>query len=374
MQFSEVVGQTPAKKSLIQLWQSGRMPHALLLLGQHGTGGLPLALALAQYAFCEAKTDTDSCGKCPGCQKVNRLEHADLHFSFPVFGAKVISTQYVREFRQFAYERPYGSAYDWLQSIGAENKQGNITAEECRHIIEVLSLKAYEGGPKIQIIWRPEYLGKEGNILLKLIEEPPADTTLIFVAENTEEILGTILSRTQLLRLQPVSPADVAAGLQQRGLADERRAAQIGQTCAGSFSEAILLAAQGEGDLMPALREWFNALALNNGFGMIRFVNQWSKAGRESITNLLGFTLSVLGAALRLSYLPETLKTLPEQEGDFARKLAARRLPPDTFHTMIQAVTEASYRIERNAYAKSVLLALSIQMQHAMQAAKLQKQ
>ncbi|MBS1614636.1 MAG: hypothetical protein JST06_00795 [Bacteroidetes bacterium] len=372
MQFSDVVGQAAAKQNLIQMWQSGRMPHALLMLGQEGTGGLPLALALAQYAFCEAKTETDSCGRCPGCQKVSRMEHADLHFSYPAFGPKVLSKQYIQAFRNFVLERPYGSSYDWLQSIGAENKQGNITAEECRSIIDMLTLKAYEGGPKIQIIWRPEYLGKEGNILLKLIEEPPDQTTLLFVAESTEEILGTILSRTQLLRLRPISPTEVAAGLRQRGLADERQAAQIGQICAGSFSEALNLVAQGEGDMLPALREWFNALAMNNGFGMIRFVNLWSKAGRESIINLLSFTLSVLEAALRLSYLPETHHSLPPQEAKFARKLADRRLPADTYRVMIQALTKASFRIERNAYSKSVLLALSIQMQHALQTASMQ--
>jgi DNA polymerase-3 subunit delta' len=367
MRFSEVAGQSAAKQSLVQMWQSGRMPHALLLLGPEGTGGLPLALACAQYVFCEAKTGGDACGHCANCHKVQRLEHADLHFSFPAFGPKVISPQYVREFRQFVLERPYGSAYEWLQFIGAENKQGNITAEECRRIIEVLSLKSYEGGMKVQIIWRPEYLGKEGNILLKLIEEPPADTLLLFVAENTEEILPTILSRLQLLRLRPVPPADIAEALLQRGLADERRAAQIGQIAEGSFSEALRLTEQTGEDLLPALREWFNAIFTNNGFALLRFTAQWSKAGRESIRNLLGFALSVLESAVRISYLPEAAQSLPPREAEFAAKLAARRLPMTAIQAMMAALTEASYRIERNAYAKSVLLALSIQLRHAVQ-------
>lgn len=152
------------------------MPHALMLTGKEGSGGLPMALALAQYILCEQPGERDSCGACASCQKVSRLEHADLHLTFPVFGAKALSDTYVREFREFARQTPYGSEYDWLQTIEAENKQGNITSEECEAILRNLSFKSYEGGRKVQLIWMAERLGKEGNKLLKLIEEPPAGT------------------------------------------------------------------------------------------------------------------------------------------------------------------------------------------------------
>jgi DNA polymerase-3 subunit delta' len=366
MQFSDVAGQATAKRNLIQMSQGGRMPHALLLLGREGTGGLPLALAFAQYVLCEAKTAEDSCGQCPNCQKTQRLEHADLHLSFPAFGPKVLSAQYIREFRQFVLGTPYGTTYDWLQAINAENKQGNITAEECRKIIEELSLKSYEGGTKIQVMWRPEYLGKEGNILLKLIEEPPADTLMIFVAENTEEILPTILSRTQVVRLTPIPPAEIAAALVKRNLADERKAAQIGQMADGSFTEALSLVDHVEDDLLPAVRDLFNGVFTNNGFKLAAFSDKWSKAGREGIRHLLGFTLSLMEGALRVSYLPEAIHTLSPQEGEFARRLAARRLSTDALKQMIDAITDASYHIERNAHSKSVLMALCLKMRQAL--------
>lgn len=153
------------------MWQRDVFPHALMLIGSEGTGGLPMALALAQYVFCENKSATDSCGHCPNCGKVAKLEHADLHLSFPSIppkpGSKALSKHFHKQFRDFVQQTPYGTTYDWLQFINAENKQGNITAEECRDIIDMLNLKSYEGGSKVQIIWRPEYLGKEGNILLK---------------------------------------------------------------------------------------------------------------------------------------------------------------------------------------------------------------
>jgi DNA polymerase-3 subunit delta' len=202
--------------------------------------------------------------------------------------------------------------------------------------------------------------------LLKLIEEPPADTLLIFVAENAEEILPTILSRTQVVRLTPVPPVEIAAGLMTRGLADERKATQIGHMADGSFTEALTLVDQVEDDLLPAVRDWFNGLFTNNGIKLVQFNEKWSKSGREGIKHLLAFTLSLLEGAIRVAYMPEAAKSLSPQEGEFAQKLAARRLPVEVMKTMVEDITEASYHIERNVHSKSVLLALSIKMQRAV--------
>jgi len=132
-------------------------------------------------------------GTCPSCIKASKLIHPDIHFSFPVIpkksGDKPVSTDYIVEWRLFIEKNPYGNSYDWLQFIDAENKQGNITAHECNEIIRMMSLKSFEAEYKILIMWMPEMLGKEGNKLLKLIEEPPPNTLFIFVAENDDLIL-----------------------------------------------------------------------------------------------------------------------------------------------------------------------------------------
>ena len=163
---------------------------------------------------------TDSCGTCPSCQKAALLIHPDIHYSYPVIskksGTPPMSTDYITEWREFIKEYPYGTIYDWLQFIGAENKQGNITAAECNDIIRKLNLKSYEGDYKILVLWMPEYLEKEGNKLLKLIEEPPPDTLFILVAENESQVLPTILSRCQLIKIPPLKSTDVTAALINR--------------------------------------------------------------------------------------------------------------------------------------------------------------
>lgn len=366
MMFSDIPGQKAAKEGLLAMWKGNHFPHALMLAGNEGVGGLPLALALAQYIFCEHKQEADSCGQCASCSKVKKLEHADLHIAFPSItpkpGTKAMSKYFMQDFREFVAQTPFSGTYDWLQFINAENKQGNITAEECREMIETLNLKSYEGGAKVQIIWRPEYLGKEGNILLKLIEEPPANTYMIFVAESTEEILPTILSRTQMVRLAPIPAEDIGAALQARGLADEKQGLQVGHMANGSYAEALSLVRHTGNDLFPEVRNWFNALFTNNGVAIAKFAEQWSKSGREQQKNFLHYIIQLLEQAIRVQYLPDVPPALPDAEADFVRKLAAMNVPLGTFESMVKELTKTIYYIERNAHSKTQLHALSVRM------------
>lgn len=369
MHFSEVVGQEPAKEGLLKMWHKNLFPHALLIAGAEGTGGLPMGLALAQYIFCEDKKNNDSCGKCANCNKVSKLEHADLHLSFPTIppkpGTKAMSFHYISEFRDFVKQTPYGTTFDWLQFIDAENKQGNITAEECREIIDKLNLKSYEGGKKVQIIWRPEYLGKEGNILLKLIEEPPQDTIIIMVAENTEDILPTILSRVQLVKLAPIAVSALTKALEIK-TGDVKKAAQLAHIANGSYTDALRLLKHAQNDLFPDVKNWFNAMFSGNGIGISKFAEDWSKAGREQQKNFLQYVIRLLEEAIRLRYVPGAAIALPPEEADFARKLAAMKVSFEMLKKMVEAITDTIFYIERNAHSKTQLHALSIRLQYVI--------
>lgn len=369
MLFSNVVGQQPAKDGLLTMWRNNVLPHALLINGHEGTGGLPMALALAQFIFCENKTENDSCGHCAGCSKVTRLEHADLHFSFPTIvpkpGVRAMSRHYIGEFKEFVKQSPYGTTYDWLQHIEAENKQGNLTAEECREIIDTLNLKSYEGGKKILIMWRPEYLGKEGNILLKLIEEPPADTLLIFVAENSEDILQTIRSRTQEVKLAPISPAEIALALTTRSLADPKRAAQAAHMALGSYTEALRLIRESENDLYPEASRLLKAILGNNkGTELAKFAEDWSKNGREQQKNLLNYIIQLIEQSIRYRFTQNDAIALPDEEIKFVKYFASLPIPVNGLSELVTTISNTIYYIERNAHSRTQLHALGIRMQY----------
>ena len=219
MLLSEVIGQEPLKKQLVQMVQQQRLSHALLFVGPEGSGALPIAFAqyivsipnqqisdvadlfgaAADVTTPVKKYSPDEIAALPAYHRASSLMHPDLHFSFPSItekpGQKNISANFIEEWREFINIYPYGNAFDWLQFIKAENKQGNISADECAEIIKKLSFKSFESAYKVLVLWMPEYLGKEGNKLLKLIEEPPDNTIFLLVAASEENILPTILSR-----------------------------------------------------------------------------------------------------------------------------------------------------------------------------------
>lgn len=370
MLFADVVGQGAAKAHLLGMWQQNHLPHALLISGKEGTGGLALALALTQFLMCVNKSTEDACGKCPNCQKAAKMEHADVHYSFPTIRnsekkIEPLSNNYLKEFRKFTLSNTYGTTYEWLQFINAENKQGNISAEECRIIIEKLNLKAYEGGLKIMIIWRPEYLGKSGNILLKLIEEPPADTVIILVSESVEEILPTILSRVQLIKLPPTQAAELEKVLVVQHKLEASKAKQIAMMADGSYTEALTLLQHIENDLFPMAKQWFNMLFTHNGIGVSKFVEDLAKKGREQQKSFLQYVIHLLEATIRQRYTNTSI--LANEELAFVQKLAATALSFEAIQSLIEDLDKTSYSIQRNANGKIQLQALSIKMMYAIQ-------
>ena len=373
--------------------QHNRLSHALLFLGKEGVGALPLALAFAQYIVCERvngrekisaegslfgepepgeqSTDIrDACGVCPSCLKADQLVHPDIHFSYPVIpkksGDKPISTDYIINWREFVSLHPYGNVYDWLQFIGAENKQGNITSEECNDITRKLSLKSFESEYKILIIWMPEYLTKNGNKLLKLIEEPPAQTLFILVAENDALVLPTILSRTQLVKIPSLTNLEIEIALELRGRVAVEKAQQVAAISEGNYREALQLLQDLEDDWLFTVREWLNLVAKKNLPGQVKWIEDISKQGREKQKQFLKYFTHLLEQAVRLAVLPATAAAVhhvAESEKEFALRLN-KLCNVNQQEAIINELDKASYYIERNANAKMLFHALSIKLYH----------
>lgn len=393
MQFQSITGQTETKEHLMQMVQYNRLSHALLFLGKEGSGALQLALAFAQYITCDVvngrqaakpaepslfgepepqttnhqpQTANDSCGVCPACKKAAEFIHPDIHFSYPVIpskpGDKPVSTDYIKEWRQFIKEQPYGNVYDWLQFIEAENKQGNITSEECNDIIRKMNLKSFEAEYKILVLWMPEYLTKNGNKLLKLIEEPPPNTVFIFVAENDELILPTILSRTQLVKIPLHTNAEIEEALQQQNNVAPEKARQVAAVAEGNYREALHMLQHADDDWQALLREWLNAILKTGPVAQVKWIDDTSKLGREKQKQFLKYFIHLLEQAIRLRAL-EAHGSQPTADSDFALRLN-KITNVGQQEAIINELDKASYYIERNANPKMLFHALSIKLYH----------
>ena len=364
MFFREVIGQKKKKKKIIYLINEGRLPHAINLLGNEGSGNLALALALAQYINCKQKNTDDSCGVCSSCIKMKKLQHPDVHFSFPTVSlgkGPPTSIDFIVPFREFVSQTPYGSDTDWLDFLGKE-KQGNITALECRDIIQKLLLRSFESEYKILIMWYPEYLGKEGNILLKLIEEPTAKTILIFVTESVDKLLLTIQSRTQLFALKRLSDIDIKEGLQTLGV-DEVRALQCARIAEGNFNEALKLSQNAEDELLLLTKNWLNYLYSNNGLQLVQWVMEMADFTKEHQKKFLAYIIQLLEHALRLKHGENQQMALLEGELKLVQTLLQKGIDEKVIPKMTDLLNDAIYHIERNANSKILFHHISLQIQ-----------
>jgi len=394
MLFRDIIGQQEVKQHLVELVQHNRLSHALLFLGKEGSGALPLAITFAEYISLIPQTGLSAGSslfgdepaikpvlpssaqeaeewmlKQPGFSKIKDLVHPDIHFSYPVItkkpGTPPISTDYISEWREFVKNYPYGNVYDWLQFIGAENKQGNITANECNDIIRKLSLKSFESEYKILILWLPEYLGNEGNKLLKLIEEPPPNTLFILVAENESQILPTILSRCQLVRIPALDTKDIEEALISRNKTEPQIARQTASVSEGNYREALQMLQHAEEDWQSLLRDWLNAILKTGPVAQTRWVDEISKLGRERQKQFLRYFNHLLEQAIRIGILGDSYY-LPEKEKDFALRLN-KIAGLEQQQAVIKELDNAAYYIERNANAKILFHALTIKLYHIIQ-------
>jgi len=377
MLFSQVIGQQEIKAKLRNLVEHNRLSHALLLNAPEGAGGLPLALAFAQYIVCDRVSGVDagnpfpadSCNECPSCQKAARLIHPDIHYVFPVVsrkpGDKPVSADYITEWREFISLYPYGTIFDWLLQINADNKQGNISAHECNEINRTLSLKSFESGYKILIMWMPEYLGDQGNKLLKLIEEPPPDTLFILVTENEAQILPTILSRVQIIRLPRPQVTEIQEALVSRAGVEPEQARQLAAVSEQNYREALRQLQHGQDDWQSLLREWLNAVLRSGPVAQVKWVEEIAKTGREKQKQFLQYFSHLLEQAVRLRMSDAASADLPDTERDFALRLN-KIADLSAQRSMAEEVNKSIYYIERNAHAKMLFHALTIRLYHIL--------
>lgn len=372
MQFKDVIGHTPIKEHLIRGVQENRISHTQLFLGYKGSGNLALALAYTQYLFCKNRQPTDSCGQCSSCRKAHKLIHPDIHYSYPTIGGKAKSTDFVAQWRTAIHDNPYLNVYQWLKHLQADNKQGNITATECEDIIRKLNMTAYEASYKVLIMWMPEYLGKEGNRLLKLIEEPPKNTVFLLVAEKQELILATILSRTQLVNVPRLSDTLVAKALEEKKNIAPNTAYQVALLAEGSYNRAISLIENENQGNQKLLARWLQACIQRKAIMANTVIEEVAGAGREAQKDFLTYCLHFLRQCLWVKMVPTHQIGLSEAEKTIAKQIATT-LHLVQLESWVTWFNNSIRHIGRNANPRILLLSLSIKIMDSFQMANKNK-
>lgn len=374
MQFKDVMVDDSLKQRLIMSVKENRISHAQLFLSQPGSHSFALALAYAQYICCQNRGEDDSCGECPSCVKISKLAHPDLHIFFPNCTTNSVkkdpeSSMFMDDFRKFVFQNNFHlNLNDWLLELGGENKQATINIRDCSTIISQNSIKSYEGGYKIFILWMAErFYHDAAPKLLKTLEEPENKTLFILISENNDKILNTILSRTQLVKIPKISTQRIKEQLLQDFEIDEDKATDIAAIADGNYNKAIALAGdnsehlQNLEDINLILK---SALALsrpNFDRSQVAFLDVQEcferiiKNGREYQKSFMDGFIRILRNLMIIKYKNESLCKVTKQERTLINQYAGA-FNLKNVSKIFDECNKCLYHIQRNGNSKLIFL------------------
>ncbi len=375
MLFSEILGQEHIKSHLTKSAASGRIPHAQLFIGPEGCGTLAMAIGYAQYILCNNIGNENEAGNESCNLKFQTISHPDLYFIYPTVTTDEVKTKpksldFITDWRQFVTENPYGGLFDWYQVLGVQNKQGEIRVEDAQEILKSLSLKSYEGGYKIMIIWMADKINiSASNKLLKLLEEPTDKTVFILISENEEDIIQTIRSRCQVLHFNALPEKIIAEALISTKNIEHRTATKLAHQSQGNYNKALQLLQENGDDVFfekhfvdwvrAAFRAKGNAAAIQD---LISWSEQIAGLGRERQKKFLQYCIEMFRQALLLNYQTTSLVYMEPKIEKFKLENFAPFVNGTNINAIFKELTDAIYHIERNGNAKIILTDLSIKL------------
>ncbi|MCD4745603.1 MAG: DNA polymerase III subunit delta [Bacteroidales bacterium] len=371
MKFKEIIGQEEIKQRLIRTIKDNRVSHAQLFSGPEGSGKLALAIAYAQYINCRNKLNNDSCGVCPSCIKYEKLIHPDLHFIYPVATTKEItkkplSKNFIKNWRNILIKNEYYlNLNEWYEEIGIEKKQAIINTDDCSEIIRTLNYKTYEAEYKVMIIWMVEKLfHSAAPKILKILEEPPEKTLFILISENQDQIISTILSRTQLIKIPKIKNEDLLNKMELSGYDAKNIITQAN----GNYKEALRLINQTDEEKFNYnnFTKWMRLCFKNKISDIIDFISEISLLSRERHKSFFLYSLRIIRESLLINNNCNSLVKLNNEETAFIKKFYPYVNSANGIQ-LTEELNKALFHTERNANSKILFMDLSLKIHKLLQ-------
>ncbi len=370
MLFKQVVGQEDIKSRLVRMVQDNRVSHSLLFTGPEGNGKLAMAIAFAQYLNCLNPTESDSCGVCSSCKKYAKLVHPDLHFVFPVIksssASSPVSDNFISEWRALANKTPYFNLTTWLSQIRKEgdNKQGAIFTSESSAIIRKLSLKTFEGKHKVMIIWMPEKMNEAtANKLLKILEEPSQSTVFILVSNKPDEMISTILSRTQQLKIPALSQEQIEKHLINKfeiSLEEAHGAAKVANGNLIYGEEQVQMSEENEFFFDRFIQMMRHSYGRKVG-DLLKWVEEMSRHPREMQRNFLNYAINMIRENYIMNFKQTDIVYLTPKQMEWSKKFSPF-INDKNAMTIAEDFSLADSHIGQNGNSKVVLFDLGLKL------------
>ena len=360
------------KPKLIQFFNEAvvakKLPHAMLLYGPEGAGSLSHALHLIKLIFCKKPLTVGPCNNCLNCSKASRLLHPDLHFLIPNTGSDLRNNITTKEWIHFINQNPYANTVSWMQHLGVERKQANINAKDCTNAYTNLQISAYEGGPKVLLIWMAEHLGKDGNRLLKLIEEPPENTFIILTSANRKGILDTILSRCQQYYFPPYGDDEITSFLREKKGLPIEQANKISLISEGNMALALNAGKLQSEGFDTTMGNLIKACLNQDPVRQVKWSESSSKMTREMQKFFSKYALRIFQKTMQEKFM--NIPMTPQTNEQKMILYLANRIEIENLAQIIEKVNANFVFISRNANTKSMWLDTCITFNYVLNGRK----
>ena len=345
MTLDRIIGNEDVRQAFATMAQTGRVPHALMLHENEGGGALALALGFITL--------------------LSGHEHYEWNtrFTFPISSGSKVSgaakdltcDDFAKYWRELMRRNPYFLENELSEALGIEKKSGVIAVAEGKVILQKLSLAAPTAGYRFMVIWLPEKMNRQtANMLLKSIEEPTGQTVFILITHNPEEVLTTIASRCQRMRVVPLSAQDVERTLTRDFGIGPEEAAEAAALSGGSVGVALHSLSEESGTAL--LRELFVSLLdslLKRDLPAALEVGETLAAleSREKQKAFCQFAGEQLRKIFMLQQGMDGLALIPPREEAFYRDAAAR-CSRDFCRRGTEILGRTRYLLDRNVGQK----------------------
>jgi DNA polymerase-3 subunit delta' len=372
MRFSQIPGLHDTSRLLVNAIRNDHLAHAQLFAGPEGSLALPLALATATYIHCEQRGD-DACGVCPACIRSMKYIHPDTHFVVPLIKPEKdvdddLRNTTLKQWRSFLLESPFGVPNDWAITVSAGEDKKNliIPTSEGRHIVKTLSLKPFESRYKVMILWQPELLHDfAANGILKILEEPPPNTYFILVSYAADQLLPTILSRTQILPVPLLEDAAISDYLKTHHHLEDATAERLALLADGNLAQAIRLNEGDDEDPFEEFVPWIEACANGDVGTLVSMAEAFHGLDRVRQRNRLTFAMSMMRETLLELYQAHGIQRARPAHLEFVRRFAPL-VSLNVVQTAYSLINDGLLHLERNGSAKMIYLDLSLGITSAL--------
>lgn len=279
---------------LSQIRISKQVGGAYLFSGPTGCGKESLAIRFAQLLNCETSSKKP-CDTCPSCQRFRQLQHEKLKLIFPLPAVRKkkddgsgTSSTIGKGDMELVTEAIAKKAEDHFHKIKIP-KSSRILIQSIRELRKTLYLKSEPSGRKIVLIFDAHLLsvgmGEAANALLKILEEPPENTTLILVTDHVELLLPTILSRCQRVGIPRLNDIFIRDWLQIKMVKDSEIQLLAGLS-QGNIHQARFLISQPIGDLLKLVNGLVKMITNDNPDHWRKFTQTYSRLARQDSATL----------------------------------------------------------------------------------------